>query len=160
MEAHILNDIECNKIFLKKLYNNYYIKYKNNPLKIFIKEAKIDEGIYTHKYSGKPYIRVCISPQQIFKLVEIEEHICSTLNIKSSSFKSIISNGMLSMKIPIRYNTYEIEVIDKDGNMGISSDLINGMIVDIEMELRNIWSIDSKNGIINYGRKFALRNNE
>ena len=163
MEILDIKKILCNRITTFYRKNNYYFRYGKDKLKFKLEDIYIS-NIENNKYTNKMHIKFRIDSEHIKDIINIEDHIYGTLNIKPKNYKSILNGQILDSKIVERYNKFEIDIFNENGNLITMSELTEDCMVDAEFEFRNIWKLnlndDVKYGIIVVLNKIALRRNK
>lgn len=140
----------------KRIPNTNLIKItrKHNPVYLCLM-TNIHKSIY--HYNDKHYIDVEIN-NEIYDVIneiksESENFIQQNISNTIKDYQDKVNNNVMKLKLPRRYNRYQVEFKKQDGSLCTSSDLKIGLNISAEVQLDYIWYNET-----NWGFDFKIKN--
>jgi hypothetical protein len=140
----------------KKISNTNLIKVTRNlnPVRLCL-TTNIQKSIY-HDHD-KHYIDVEINDEIYDVIYEIkcksENYIHENISKTITVYKDNIRDNVIKLKLPRRYDRYQVIFKNQNGNLCTSSDLKTGLNISTELQLDYIWYNQN-----NWGFDFKVKN--
>ena len=142
--------------FFTKIPNKNLIKITRNKTTLYLRmSTNIKKAIYI--YDKKHYIDVEIDECIHDMINEIKSHtnryIEKEISMKLKFNEKNITENIMTLKLPRRYDRYQVQFQYNDGTLCTSSTIQTNMNVNVDIQLDYIWYNE-----VNWGFDFKINN--
>lgn len=134
------------------LYNGKKLNIKTPILKCnskIIEESKNKYVIYLNLEEVVDFSKFLSNIEINIKNIDVKKIINKNDEKDEIKYISFIKNNkILKVKIPYRYNKFELNIVDIDNNILTSSNIIENINIQCNIELKNIWIYNNLYGCI------------